>query len=305
MTITNLTNDGLHSQLIILARVVAKYGAIDKDELISVCTALDELGKERDLARLRATLKRWTDLGLFAEDSSKVLLTAPLARGESLEAFTERLPAACRQILMQEQHCLPLWVASGEVSEDGAGRVADFARSLSWALAQNIYNLPSSTDDIDALVRMQISAARSIFQNKTRWPGMRVWARYLGFGTGDDANFLLDPTEAVRSELPNVLTQGQSTPADVFIDELSIRLPVLDRGAYRREVESHLRTDTWRRPPEGHLSMSLSMALRRLELNGMLALEAKADAGTSLGLTGRDYRSWTRFTHVRLLGDAN
>jgi hypothetical protein len=303
MTIINLAGDGLHSQVIILARVVVKHGPIDKDELITVCAAPSENGKDRDVGRLRAALARWIDLGLFLDDGSGIRLNVRLNRGETLDEFTDRLPIVCRQLILQPQHCLPLWASNGDVTEEGVGRVADFARSLSWVLAQDIYRLPNAAGDIDALVRTQVTAPRFIFLNETRWPGMRVWARYLGFATGDDSNFLLDPTDAVGGELPHILTKGRSTPADAFIHELSVRLPVLDGGAYREEVESILRTETWRRPAEGHLSMSLSMALRRLELSGLLALETKADAGTSIGLTGRDYRTWARFTHVRLHGD--
>jgi hypothetical protein len=303
MTIINLAGDGLHSQLIVLARVAFKYGPIDRDELISVCAVPDEDGKERDSGRLRAVLARWLELGLFAEDAGKILLKGEFKRGTTLDELTDRLPGMCRRLALQEQHCLPLWAPGGEVTEEGAGRAADFARGLSWVLAQDIYNLPASADDIEALERGQVPSPHFIFQNKTRWPGLRVWGRYLGFASGEESNFLLDPTEAVRDELSAILGKGETMAAEVFLDELSTRLPVLDGGRYRKEVEASLRPESWRPPAETQLSMSLSMALRRLDLNGTIVLESKADAGKVYHLTGRNFRMWASFTHVRMVGE--
>lgn len=303
MTILNLSSDGLHSQLIVLARVAAKHGPIDKDELVSVCAARDEDGNERDSNRLRAALVRWLELGLFVEEAGLIKIQVEAKRGATLDELTDLFPSVCRRLAQQERHSLPLWAEGAEVTEDGTGRTADFVRSLSWALAQDIYNLPTGADEIEALDQGQIVSPGFIFLNKTRWPGLRVWARYLGFASGDDANLLFDPTIAVRDELPHILGPGETMAAPIFIEELSLRLPMLDGGSYRKEVEARLRSDVWRAPPEGHLSMSLSMALRRLDLDGVIVLETKADTGAVVKLSGRDFRTWASFTHVRMVGD--
>jgi hypothetical protein len=264
-----------------------------------VCTAPDEDGKDRDVARLRAALARWHELGLFIEEGEAIRLNLESKRGTSVDELTDRLPAACRRFVLQEQHCLPLWGDGEDPTEKGVGRAADLARGLSWALAQDIYNLPEGGKDIEALDQSQAATARFIFLNSTRWPGLRPWARYLGFGS----SFLFDPTEAVRDELPHIMGKGETMAAEVFIEALGARLPVLDGGVYRKEVEANLRPDRWRGPEPGHLSMSLSMALRRLELDGTIKLETLADAGAVLKLSGRNYRTWASFTQVRLLGD--
>jgi len=305
MTIINLTNDGLHSQLIVLARVAAKFGQINKDELVRVCTAPGEDGNGRDTARLRATLARWLELGLFIEEEEMIRVNLESKRGSSLDELTDRLPAACRRLVLQEQHCLPLWGGSEDPTEKGVGRAADLARGLAWALAQDIYNLPEGGKEIEALDRSQATTARFIFLNYTRWTGLRPWARYLGFSNGDGGSFLFDPTEAVRDELPHILGKGGAMAAAAFIEALGARLPVLDGGVYRKEVEANLRPDRWRGPEPGHLSMSLSMALRRLDLDGTIKLGTLADAGTGavVKLSGRNHRTWASFTQVRLVGD--
>jgi len=303
MTIINLAGDGLHSQVIVLAAVVAKYGPLDRDELISACAAPGEDASAADNMRLRAALARWLEIGLFAEEHDVISLRIESKRSETLDELTDRLPAACRRLVLQEQHCLPLWGEGDNPTEKGVGRASDFARGLAWALAQDIYNLGEGAAEIEAQEGPQVTEPRRVFQNGTRWPGLRAWARYLGFGTGAGGDFLFDPTEAVRGELAAIFGEGDTMPAQAFLDELGARLPVLDGGSYRKEVEANLRPDTWRAPDPGHLSMSLSMALRRLELNGTIVLDKKADAGHVVHLTGRNYRTWASFTHVRLAGD--
>jgi hypothetical protein len=295
MTITNLASDGLHGQVVALAATVIKYGPIDKNDLITACAAAGET------ARLRAALARWLEFGLFTEEADKISINLERKRGAPLEAALDALPAVCRRLVLQPQHCLPLWGSAENPTEKGVGRASDFARGLAWALAQDIYQLPDSGNAIEILERAQVTGARAIFQNHNRWPGLRSWARYLGFATGEN-DFLFDPTEAVRGELPSMMGAGETMAATVFLEALSANVPVLDGGVYRQEVEANLRTDTWHQPPVGHLSMSLSMALRRLELDGTIFLETKADAGSVVKLTGRDHRAWTTFTHVRRAG---
>ncbi|CAN7204297.1 protein DpdG [Caballeronia sp. LjRoot34] len=305
MTILNQASDGLHSQLIALARAAAKNGPTPKDELLAMCALpTTEEGSDVVISRLRTTLNRWTQLGLFVDEDSGVKLTLETRRGESSDDFSDRLPAVCRSLVLRAENCMPTWAPSDEKTEDGAGRSADFVRGIAWSLMQDIYTLPSATDEIEALEASQIESPKFVFFNKTRWPGFRFWGRFLGFATGNEDTFLLDPTEAVRTELMEILDEKQPMPADLFVDALAKRLPVIDRGEYRRQVEGALRASALRRLPDNHLSMSLSFALRRLSLDGVIALENKADAGASLALTGRDYRTWDRFTHVRLVGES-
>ena len=161
--------------------------------------------------------------------------------------------------------------------------------------------MPSTYDDVNYLVSSNVRIGRFIFVNNTRWSGLRYWARYLGFATGDDSSLFFDPTVAVRGQLKEVIQKKESLPAAEFVARLASRLPVLDNGIYRTEVEQALKPDTWRPPSPGHLSTSLSFALRRLQKQGTLSLESMADTGSRLALTGQFGRTWQDFTHVRLL----
>lgn len=308
MTILNRENDGLPSILLTLAATVAREKAISREDLLRICVPLsqgDRDGEKRKdpSSRASGTLLRWTALGLFEEDGDKYRLAVDPRRGESPDSFTDRLPAVCRRLALDPVQGKPLWPEGGRVSEEGTGLTADFCRGLAWCLSQDIYTLPSSYAELENLITEQIKPGRFVFLNDTRWPGLRDWARFLGFATGDDSGFFFDPTEAVRSELPEFAKPGETLAAAEFVTRLSNRLPVLDTGSYRTEVEDALRPEKWTAPPVGYLSASLSFALRRLQKQGALGLATLADAESRCTLTRQGGRAWESFTHVSLLGE--
>ena len=304
MTIINYTSDGVYPELISLFRAVAYSKQIASDELINVCfppidKVSDEERKKKEkeiLGRLRGALSRWTQLGLFVEESGKVKLQEQFSakRKETTDMLTERLPSFCRQLILQVDHCTPLWGESGLTS--------DFARGTAWLLAQDIYQFSATWSDVEALQNSQGTGGNTLSQNDVRWNGLRFWARYLGFATGDSGAFQIDPTVAVREELPSIFGSRKELHAKDFLLELGSRLPVLDFGSYRKEVESSLNEANWRKPADGHLSMSLSLALRRLDLDKTIHLAGKADTGSSYRLTGSNYRTWVGFETVAWKG---
>ena len=306
MTILNRQSDGLPSILLTLTRLVAREKEITRDSLLALCSPPGDTSKDKDgessaSGRLRGTLSRWTSLGLFSNEDGKIKLNFQLRPAELADENVKGLTEICRRLLFESQQALPLWPKDGSLSEENAGLAADLCRGLAWCLAQDIYALPSSFVGVEALVQLQVQDGRFIFLNDTRWPGLLTWARYLGFATGEDSRLLFDPTIAVRGHIDEVINAKESLPASEFIGRLAVRLPVLDSGTYRMQVESSLKLETWHPPATDHLSMSLSLALRRLQKQGLLSFETKADAGSRLTFTGQYGRSWGDFTHVRLL----
>jgi hypothetical protein len=306
MSILNLQSDGLPSIVLALARIAAQEKTTSRDDLFGICVpqsrAINDTDKDL-AARARATLVRWTNLGLFAEDGDQVRLFVGPARGESIDAFTARLPELCREFALSRENGLPLWAADGSISEETTGRTADFCRGLAWCLAQDIYTLPSSHAEIESLATSQVQAGRFIFLNDTRWAGFRTWARFLGCATGDDSSFFCDATPAVRWAFSQIMRAEETLAASEVISRLAECLPVIDSGVYRQEVEQALKPETWRRPAPGHLSTSLSFALQRLHKQKKIQLTRMADANSQLTLVGQGGRTWESFTHVRLMKD--
>lgn len=310
MTILNRENDGLYSILPTLAIAVARDKSLSREDLISNCVPFSQNDREGErrrgiASRASATLLRWTALGLFVEDDNKIRLAVEPKRGESSDSFADRLPAVCRRLALAQVYGNPLWLDEGKISEEGVGLTADLCRGLAWCLSQDIYTLPSSYGELENLIAEQVKPGRFIFLNDTRWPGLRDWARFLGFAVGDDAGLFFDPTMAVRSELTEIVKSGETMPAAEFVEQLSRRVPVLDGGFYRLEVEKALRPDRWSGPPAGSLSTALSFALRRLQKQGVLGLVTLADAGSRLTLTRQGGREWESFTHVSVLREVS
>lgn len=298
MSILNLASDGLPSILPTLASIVAKSPGITRDDLLRICVP----GSTMDASKARQTLTKWIGLGLFSENGNQIRLDLELKRGEPTDVFSNRLLARCRTLALSYENGNPLWPVDGNDSEMGGGRTADLCRSLAWCLAQDIYTLPNSPEDVESLANSQVNADFFIFKNKSnRWPGFCVWSRFLGFSRGYDATFFCDPTVALRSEIQDMMKSDETLTADEFMSRLAVRLPVLDGGIYHQEVVKKLKPEVWSPPPTGCLSTALSLALRRLKVQGSIDLISLADAKTRLTLIGQGERTWDRFTHVRLM----
>lgn len=106
------------------------------------------------------------------------------------------------------------------------------------------------------------------------------WAIYLGYAwrlsAGNQDAVFPDPTEALRRNLPLVMSTKSATPIEEVILNLAKRVPVFEGGLARDEVEGSLPTSKTR--PDHTLSRSTSLAFERLEQSGWIRMERPADA---------------------------
>lgn len=288
MTILNIASDGFFNVLIVLHRTLVHYGPMNRDRLIALCVP----GQDGDVRRLRETLLRWTQLGLFQESKDgKVTL-------EKHHKNTARLPRICRRLLLSKENNERFW-------DNDKTRSADFTRALTFILCQDIYKHDFGVaNDIQELERHQVREEnRRILQNDVRWNGLRFWGDYLGFFWVDERRWP-DPTGAVRDELANVFGDQRELAAADFLARLAEQLPVLDGGHYRAEVEVILDPSEWHRSVRpDQLSTSLSRAVWRLSRPGApLRLETRADAGDVRTLQRAGSRDWETFSHVMFSG---
>ncbi len=300
MSILNRPSDGLYSILLTLVTALFRGKEISRDDLIRTFGPPPSQEYEKRLSLIRGTLNRWIALGLFVEDENNVRLAIDPNKGESVESFLTRIPAICRELAFRSEHCNPLWPEVGTVTEEGVGVSADLCRGLAWCLCQDIYTLPTAWNEINDLFSYQVVPGRAIIQNDTRWAGLKDWARFLGFAVESSGGTFFDPTAAVRSGMEDFMKCGEQTPADEFVSQLASRLPVLDTGSYRIEVEQVLRPEAWSAPPSGYLSTALSFAMRRLQKQNIIDLRTLSDASSKLTLTRQGGRAWDSFTHVSL-----
>ncbi len=286
MSILNTASDGFFNVLIVLHRTLATHGPMDKDRLIRLCAP----GPGDEITKIRQTLLRWTQIGLFkTTENDKLIL-------DKADKDPERLPSICRRLLFTDENNQRFW-------DSEKSKAADFSRALAFILAQDIYvNEFGAHPRVQTLEQRQVrDESRRLFQNDTRWNGLRHWGDYLGFFWEDQRRWP-DPTAAIREELPEIFGKQNELPAQDFITRLGERLPVLDGGRYRLEVEAALEPAEWQPPTRPDLlSTSLSRALWRLSRpGGPLRLERRADAGDGRTLQRAGGQDWQTFTHVLL-----
>ena len=293
MTILNIANDGYYNVLVTLCGALAVEGDTNKDKLIDICSNKEENARKR----VSQTLLRWTQLGLFVENDSKISFcddakNIKLNKG-NIDKFRDQLKSVIRNILFDQSNNKYFW-------DSERTKAADFTRALSWVLAQDIYNFSlAKIDKVQTFESLQIKdPEKRPIQNDVRLNGLRVWANYLGFAC-KFKELMVDPTEAIKQEVLCLFKKNKAYAADDFVSGLAERLPVLDGGEYRLKVERELDPQQWRKPqnPET-LSTSLSRALWRLELSGFIELEARADARKNRVIQREDGHQLKSFTHV-------
>jgi hypothetical protein len=296
MTLLNNANDGLHPELIVLFRTVAYFKNIAYEDLLSLC--LPKIMGENDdtvKTRLRGSLNNWIKLGLFERSGDNVQLNARFekVKKSDIELYTYELPQIALEFVCLPKNATPIWDDS-----NNQGLTADFIRAASWLLSQDIYTFPTTWAEVGSLSAKQSLKPAPIIQNDFRWGSLRFWMRYFGLATGESSSFKIDPTTAIKFQLKQIFGNNKELPAKDFLVSLSEKLPILDFGEYRNQVEKNLNDNVWRRLNNNELSQSLSFALRRLDLNGNIQLRGKSDTGSSYRLTGSDYRPWAGFETV-------
>ena len=289
-----MPSDGLFNVLIVLARAVIRLGPKSRDDLLKACG----LGVEAiDPKQLGQTLTRWTELGLFSNEAGLIGLREPYHThlGKNPDVAEARLSNVARTIAMSADNNARFWEAEGN-------KTADLSRGLSWILAQDVYTIDTSSHPkIATLESDQVpDLAKRIFQNDTRWNGLRTWMVYLGFARGG-AQVTIDPTDAVRDALPEIFGQDQTLASPAFVERAATVLPVLDGGSYRRQIEAILKETTWARPRENQVSTSFSRAIQRLDREGLIATEQRSDAEGGITLVGAGGRNWRNITQIRRL----
>lgn len=162
--------------------------------------------------------------------------------------------------------------------------------ALAWLLAQNPFKPMSWKGEHAQRLKDQLDEGddlRKLGGNDQLFQNLVYWSRYLGFAEriGSDA-IVPDPTEVVATALPVVFADAKELAIEAFIQRLGRAISVLDGGHTRQQVEARMRDDYLR--PDKTLSRSLSLALTRLQLRGLLKLNKPSDANFFLLDLGKE-----------------
>jgi hypothetical protein len=272
--------------VLVVHHLASRRGAKDKSEHVLNCLAPSSLTADgKHTLDVSTNIVAALELGLLARDGD--VLEASGDAVAASKAGTDALVALIRaRVLAAEINTAP-WG-----SQVGA---RDLTNGLAWLLGLPEDKAPHAFEsgrvsvktlqESDFGPRQQSSrnaedgediAAGWPIVNPTRWLPFKRWACSLGFAWTDPLGRLIpDPTRAVRDAVPQLLRGRTEIRADEFLRDLAGLLPVIDGGDYRRHVEAQMQgtpEDTAR------LSQSLSLALGRLEREGYIILDDRADS---------------------------
>lgn len=303
MSLLNRPNDGNHSVLVVIFKLLASAKKpMTRDSIENLCAPGPRFADQRGAGgKVRSTLNTWTELGLFDDsDGDGIIRINPEIKKS--ERSTENLPNLARHFALLPKNNANLWA-----TEDS--RSADFTRALSWVLAQDVWEFSLKKWDIaQPMIQRQLGENVNLLQNDVRWNGLRAWMRYLGFSwqSHPEKADIIDPTPAIRYALKIIFkNKKHEIAASDMVRNLSDILPVLDGGVIRNSVEDELRAqegpNAWQSPPKHSLSTSLSRALLRLTEDGTLKGKLVSDdpEESRIRLTGRDQRiigEFSKFT---------
>jgi hypothetical protein len=262
-----------------------------------------ETAKKVSDGRRRAyvpTLNSLIELGLLVKQDDFVALNPALPK-EALRTGTgdSLFAATMRALTLQASANTGEWE-----SQEGA---RDLTLGLAWFLMQRVVDPPGTWEDRGLTSGAQQAQARQlpqrVIRNDTRWGAFVRWSRFLGFTwqmSLDGTSVLVpDPTQAVESSLARVFKGKRNLTVGTFVQRLADELPVLDEGAYWKEVRNRLKAGQDEFPQDA-LSPALSHALLMLKEAGTLSLSDKADA-QRLSLSS-DPDTKLTVSHVGLIG---
>jgi len=170
--------------------------------------------------------------------------------------------------------------------------------ALAWFLCQSPGYPLAFRENQAALIEAETGGRSLELTNFSRFQQLSYWVQYLGLGwqvptVSTGVELVSDPTTALTFHLEPILAPSGEMPVREAIEALGRRLPVLETGAARKELEAWLPDEKQR--DENDLSASTSLALVRLELRGVLSLEERSDAQAMRLLTWPNTR---RVSHL-------
>jgi len=310
MTILNRPNDGHFNILVIIYQsiITKRDNSMKVSELINLCAP-----EPIKLDAVRKTLNRWIELGLITTPRGNLLGIRDeniincdeilnidekyvLKDIKNLNDILKNLPKILREIIFLPENNENFW-------DNDNCRSADFTRALCWILSQDIFSINMNYKEyIESLINQQLPNDIR-FLNDVRWNGFEDWATSLGFAW-NSKTIQIDPTSAIKDYLPEIFSNNKELDIKTFLSNLNSYLPVFDRGEYRLELESKLNNVYWKRPKENHLSISLSLSLKRLESEKLIRFDRKSDYKEACSLSKRNNETWdSPITHLKYLGE--
>jgi hypothetical protein len=287
MSILNITADGLPNIYEMVFNYISKHGPISEEKLMSKCAPSEVC----DPKMFNNILNRWSQFGVLNKDE--------LELWSIVESQTQCPKKNALNAMFDSSKCDDIW------SSDYA---CDFIRALIWLLAQDVSKLKFDLESMQHLESEQFSMkkeGRSIFmlRNDTRLNGFKLWASFLDvfIKSGGEQ---IDPTGLVRMYLKEIFIDSKELSVEVFYERLISILPIFP-GAYLYEtVTTQLNDGRWPTPrkSQNELPISLSRAILRLEVEGVISTDDVKGDGYKMKLMFTSELVADTISHIKLEG---
>ncbi|EHG8284438.1 hypothetical protein J5259_004616 [Klebsiella oxytoca] len=266
---------------------------LPREKLMALCAPETLQTGLAPSARSKASkeLTAWLDLGLLSEE--KVGETTQISLNASYFC-NKKIPLrqSVRRCLLSPENNRDLSLRDE--------RAVDLTLLSAMMLALDVYNNAEiNSSNLETLVNQFLPDFRINGNEVAIVPGYLSWLGYAQQISRD--SYTIDPTDAIREELPFLMRVGESLSIGEVLQRLSQALPVLDGGIYRQQVEERISRYGWQSLGGDRLSTSLSRALVRLQFSGIINMKAESDASGAMQITGRKGRVIRAVTHLTLI----
>jgi len=280
MAIINNANPGSQINLLCLIyRVIyrnnAKFSVVD---IASLCCPENLPNRTGHLSRFPENLKFWMnpDHQLWYENNeSKLILADELRRNDELLPID--IAVATNKALFK--------TVVQNICDQGSSDTKSFFWSLCCLIACDRFVFPNDSKIENANLDDLFSEFFPMHRppNNSEKTTLLEYADFLGFFEKQGNTYMVDPTRSILGELSNIFYEKNLQIND-FIDLLSEKLPVLDDGVYRKEVEGIMLDNGLQKKPDNYLSKSLSHALFRLNRMKKIRFMTVSDDANALTL---------------------
>lgn len=285
MSILNITADGLPNVYEMVFNCIAKHGPISEDKLISKCAP----SVICDPKMFNNILNRWAQLGVFEKDEQELWSVAK-------SGITCPKRNALNSML-DDSRCSDIW------SSDYA---CDFIRALTWLLAQDVSKLKLDLESMQYLESEQFSMERDggpiyMLRNDTRLNGFKLWASYFDvlIKSGGEQ---IDPTGLIRMYLKDIFVDSKELNIELFYERLIKFLPIFPDANLYEIVTTQLNEGRWPAPKksQNELSTSISRAVMRLEIEGVISTDDVKGDGVKMKLMFTNDLAARTISHIKL-----
>ena len=307
MTLLNRASNGTLGTFVVLWRTLRTLGPMPRARLEALCLpgtppeseSAEGPGPSFRREMIPKTVATWSALDLFLESPDQTLrLAQPFDRIAADDI--DSLRTSVLHLLLRDENCPTVVEVDEKRSE--SNRASDFVRVACWALAQDPYQT-QGWDQAEALTRAA-EQGLFLFKGDGRWNGFIEWAHFTGLSLPTSFDTIFCPARAIRSiltdpSMEDAMPLGKDLPLTDALRILSDRLPVLDGGRYRSEIDEAM-TARGFGPRVNVLSGTLSLALLQLAHEESISFrDAAADVASTYSLVGREGRTIRSVSHVR------